>query len=122
MSTHIDAFKIGETKVVLSDDEYSETYGSVEYTQVTEAGTTRRDTVRVGFLSSLSITIKTDDTTRATFDSAVKQDSLTLTIWSEGASTTWACYISSYKCQLIRDTDSTVYWQIQATFSDLEAS
>lgn len=122
MPTHIDAFSIGETTVTLNDDEYTEKYGFAEYTQLTEAGTTRRDTVRIGFLSELKITITTDETTRAVFDSAAKQDSLTLSLWSEGASTTWSCYISSYECNLVRDTSTTVYWQISCTFNDLEAS
>ena len=122
MPLHIEKFKIGQTTVTLNDDEYTEKYGNVEYTQVTEAGTTRRDTVRIGFLSELNIAITTDETTRAVFDLAAKQDSLTLTLWSEGAETTWACFMTNYQCQLVRDTDSTVYWRITCTFRDLEAS
>ncbi len=122
MSTHIDAFKIGETKVTLTDDSYSETYSSVEYTQTTEAGTTRRDTVRVGFLSELSISLRTDDTVKGVFDDAVKEDSLTLTIWKEGATATWVCYMTDYKTNLIRDTTTTVFWELSCTFRDLEAS
>ena len=117
---HIDAFKIGNTAVVLSDDEYNETYSSYEYTQMTEAGTTRRDTVRVGFLSALEIKIRTDATTKAVFDNAVKEDSLTLTLYKEGATTTWSCYMTDYKTKLIRDTATTVYWEISCVFRDLE--
>ena len=118
---HIE-LKIGNTAVTLNDDQYSETYSSVEYTSSTEAGTTRRDTVRVGFLSELSISLRTDDTVKAVFDSAVKEDSLSLTIWKEGAETTWACYMTDYKTKLIRDTATTVFWELSCTFRDLEAS
>ena len=119
---HIDEFMIGSTKVVLSDDNYSETYSSVEYTGTTEAGTTRRDTVRVGFLSALDITIRTDASTKAVFDLAVKEDSLTLTLWKEGAKTTWKCFITDYKTKLIRDTTNTIFWEISCRFNDLEES
>lgn len=119
---HIDAFKIGNTAVILSDDDYNEVYSSYEYTQMTEAGTTRRDTVRVGFLSELQITIRTDATTKAIFDSAVKEDSLTLTLYKEGSTTTWVCYMTDYKTKLIRDTATTVFWEISCTFRDLEES
>ena len=119
---HIDAFKIGNTAVALNDDEYRETYSSYEYTQMTEAGTTRRDTVRVGFLSELQITIRTDATTKAVFDSAVKEDSLTLTLYKEGSTTTWECFMTNYKTKLIRDTSTTVYWEISCSFMDLEES
>ena len=118
---HIE-LKIGNTAVVLNDDQYNETYSSAEYTQATEAGTTRRDTIRVGFLSALDITIRTDDTVKAVFDSAVKEDSLSLTIWKEGAESTWACYMTDYKTKLIRDTATTVFWELSCTFRDLEAS
>lgn len=121
---HIDAFKIGNTNIRLSDDSYAVKYSSVEYTQTTEAGTVRRDTVRVGFLSQLSISIKTDNTVKAVFDSAVKEDSLTLTIWDdfENSSTTWTCFISDYSASLIRDTSNSVFWELNCTFSDLEAN
>ena len=120
---HIDAFKISGTTVQLNDEEYSEKYSSVEYTQQTEAGTTHRDTVRVGFLSELNIKITTTGTVKALFDEAVKEDFITLTIYStdEGASVTWRCYVSDYQASLVRDTTSATYWNIQATFSDLEA-
>lgn len=121
---HIDSFKIGSTNIRLSDDSYGVKYSSVEYTQTTEAGTVRRDTVRVGFLSQLSISIKTDNTVKAVFDSAVKEDSLTLTIWDdlENSSTTWTCFISDYSASLIRDTSNSVFWELNCTFSDLEAN
>ena len=115
-------FKIGNTAVTLNDDEYTETYSSAEYTQMTEAGTTRRDTVRVGFLSELSIKIRTDETTKGVFDLAVKEDSLSLTIWKEGAERTWDCYMADYQTKLIRDTTTTVYWELSCTFRDLEES
>jgi hypothetical protein len=118
---HIELY-IGETEVTLNDDEYNETYSSYEYTQMTEAGTTRRDTVRVGFLSALDITIRTDDTVKGVFDDAVKEDSLSLTIWKEGAETTWDCYMTDYKTKLIRDTATTVFWELSCTFRDLEES
>lgn len=116
---HIE-LKIGNTAVTLNDDEYRETYSSYEYTQMTEAGTTRRDTVRVGFLSELQITIRTDATTKAIFDSAVKEDSLSLKIWKEGAEATWDCYMTDYKTKLIRDTSTTVFWELSCVFRDLE--
>lgn len=120
MAQHIDAFKIGNTAVTLSDDDYFEVYSSYEYTQMTEAGTTRRDTVRVGFLSELQITIRTDDSTKAVFDTAVKQDSLTLTLYKEGAEDTWVCYMANYKNKLIRDTSTTCFWELSCSFFDLE--
>jgi len=121
---HIDAFKINGTTVTLNDEEYSEKYTSVEYSQQTEAGTTHRDTVRVGFLSALNIKITTVGAVKAIFDSAVKQDSLTLTIYSdsEAAPISWVCFISDYSASLVRDTLGETYWNIQATFSDLEAA
>jgi len=119
---HIDSFKIGNTAVVLNDDEYSETYSSYEYTNTTEAGTTRRDAVRVGFMSELSISIRTDSTTKSVFDQAVKEDSLTLTLYKEGATTTWTCFMTDYKTKLIRDTSTTVYWELSCVFKDLEES
>ena len=119
---HISAFAIGGVNVQLTDDSYSETYSSVEYTAQTEAGTTRRDTVRTGFLSELSISITADDTTKAKFDDAVAEDSLVLTLYdsTSGTSKTWDCYISSYSASLIRDTDDNVFWSVSATFNDLE--
>lgn len=120
MAAHIDAFKIGNTAVTLSDDDYNEVYSSYEYTQLTEAGTTRRDTVRVGFLSELQITIRTDDSTKAVFDAAVKEDSLTLTLYKEGAEDTWDCYMANYKTKLIRDTSTTCFWELSCSFFDLE--
>ena len=120
MAQHIDAFKIGNTAVTLSDDEYNETYSSYEYTQLTEAGTTRRDAVSVGFLSALEIKIRTDDSTKAVFDTAVKQDSLTLTLYKEGAEDTWSCFMTDYKTSLIRDTSTTCFWEISCVFRDLE--
>lgn len=121
---HIDSFAIGSTVVSLNDDEYTEKFSSVEFTKQTEAGTTHRDTVRVGFLSELGIKITTTGTVKAVFDSAVKEDSLTLTLYStaEAKAVTWTCFISSYSASLVRDTKDTTYWTIQATFSDLEAS
>ena len=118
---HIE-LKIGNTAVTLNDDQYSETYSSVEYTSSTEAGTTRRDTVRVGFLSELSISLRTDETTKGVFDDAVKEDSLTLTIWKEGATATWDCYMANYSAKVIRDTATTTFWDISCSFFDLEAS
>lgn len=120
MAQHIDAFKIGNTAVTLSDDDYNEVYSSYEYTQLTEAGTTRRDTVRVGFLSELQITIRTDDSTKAVFDAAVKEDSLTLTLYKEGEEDTWDCYMANYKTKLIRDTSTTCFWELSCSFFDLE--
>lgn len=117
---HIDAFKIGNTAVALNDDNYNEVYSSYEFTQMTEAGTTRRDTVRVGFLSELQITIRTDATTKAVFDAAVKEDSLKLTLYKEGSTTTWNCYMTDYKTKLIRDTSTTVFWELSCVFRDLE--
>lgn len=121
---HIDSFKIGSTLIDLNDEEYTEKYSSAEYTQLTEAGTTHRDTVRVGFLSELNIKITTTGTVKALFDSAVQQDSLTLTIYSDlnSQAVTWTCFISDYSASLVRDTTDNTYWSLQVTFSDLEAS
>ena len=124
MTTHIDAFAIDGVKVVLNDDNYSEKRGFAEYTKQTEAGTTRRDVIRIGYLAELSIKIKTTGTVKATLESAAAQDSVELTIWSDGDSTTttWDCFISSFTADLVRDTDTATYWNISVTFKDLEAS
>ena len=124
MTTHIDAFAIDGVKVVLNDDNYSEKRGFAEYTKQTEAGTTRRDVIRIGYLAELSIKIKTTGTVKATLESAAAQDSVELTIWSDGDSTTttWDCFISSFTADLVRDTDTATYWDVSVTFTDLEAS
>lgn len=124
MATHIDAFAIDGVKVVLNDDNYSEKRGFAEYTKQTEAGTTRRDVIRIGYLAELSVKIKTTGTVKATLEDAAAQDSVELTIWSDGDSntTTWDCFISSFTADLVRDTDTATYWDISVTFKDLEAS
>lgn len=121
---HIDAFAINGTTIQLSDTSYTEKYSSVEYTQLTEAGTRHRDAIRVGYLEELSVTLTTTGTVKTTFDYAAASDSVTLTIWSDGYNTniTWTCYVSSYSADLVRDTTNNTYWEIKITFTDLEAS
>src|SRR5574344_2213481 len=111
---HIDCFNIDGTTVQLTDDSYTETYASVEYTQTTEAGTTRRDTSRVGFLSALDIKITADENIKRIFDSAVKSNSISLTLYdaASGAAKTWSCYISSYSAELLRDLSSGTLWNV----------
>ena len=122
--THIDAFAIDGVKVVLNDDAYTEKRGFVDYAKQTEAGTTRRDVIRIGYLAELSVKIRTTGTVKATLEAASQQDSVELTIWSDGgnASTTWTCYIDSFDANLIRDTDTATFWDVSVTFKDLEAS
>lgn len=123
-TTHIDAFAIDGVKVVLNDDTYTEKRGFAEYTKETEAGTTRRDVIRIGYLAELSVKIKTTGTVKATLEDAAAQDSVELTIWSDGdnSSTTWTCFVSSFTADLIRDTSTATYWDVSVTFKDLEAS
>ena len=124
MSFHIDAFSIGNTRVDLNDDQYTEKKGFAEYTNQTEAGTTRRDVIRIGYLAELSIKITTTGTVKTTFDTASEAASLELTIWDDGANAakTWDCYLADYTADLVRDTSTTTYWNITATFKDLEES
>lgn len=124
MSFHINAFAIDGVKVSLNDDQYTEKKGFVEYTRQTEAGTTRRDVVRIGYLAELSIKIKTTGAVKTTFDTAAEASAIELTIWddSANASTTWDCYLADYTATLERDTSTATYWTITATFKDLEAS
>lgn len=121
MATHIDAFAINGTTIQLSDTTYTEKYSSVEYTQMTEAGTRRRDTVRAGYLEKLSVTLTTTGTVKTAFDTAAASDSVALTIWSDSAnsSKTWICYVSDYSANLVRDTSTDTYWEISITFTDL---
>lgn len=118
---HIDAFSIDYVKIELSDTQYSEKYSSVEYTQTTEAGTRRRDTVRTGFLDELSVTLTTTGTVKKKFDDAAKADSITLGMWSTFYNTSigWDCYVSDYSANLVRDTSTDTYWEISVTFKDL---
>ena len=124
MATHIDAFAIDGVKVVLNDDTYNEKRGFVDYAKQTEAGTTRRDVIRIGYLAELSIKIRTDGTVKATLEGASQQDSVELTIWSDedNATTTWTCYIDEFDANLVRDTDTATFWDVSVTFKDLEAS
>ena len=124
MSFHIDAFSIGNTKIDLNDDQYTEKKGFVEYTNQTEAGTTRRDVVRIGYLAELSIKITTTGTVKTTFDTAAESPSLELTIWDDGANNSkkWDCFLAEYTADLVRDTSTATYWTITATFKDLEES
>lgn len=124
MSFHIDAFSIDGVKVVLNDNNYSEKRGFVDYKRQTEAGTTRRDVIRIGYLAELSIKIRTTGTVKATIEDAAAQDSVELTLWSDGdnASTTWDCFIDSFSADLVRDTNTATYWDVAVTFKDLEAS
>ena len=124
MATHIDAFAINGTKIALSDTAYTEKRGFAEYTKQTEAGTTRRDTVRIGYLAELSVKFETVGAVKAALDTAAVQNSLTLTLWSDSsnAPTPWTCYISDYSADLVRDTESATYWDVSVTFKDLEAS
>lgn len=122
MAFHIDAFAIDGVKVALNDDNYSEKKGFVEYSKQTEAGTTRRDVIRIGYLAELSIKITTTGTIKSVFDTAAEQNALELTIWddSANASKTWDCYLADYTADLVRDTSTATYWNITATFKDLE--
>ena len=121
---HIDAFAINGTTIQLSDTSYTEKYSSVEYTQLTEAGTRHRDTVRAGFLDELSVALTTTGTIKKKFDDAAKADSITLGMWSTYYNTSigWYCYVSDYSANLVRDTPTETYWEIKITFTDLEAS
>ena len=124
MSTHIDAFAINGTKIALTDDSYNEKRGFAEYTGQTEAGTTRRDVVRIGYLAELAVKIAVTGSIKATFDTAAAQDSLTLRIWQDNGSKAknWECYIDSYTADLVRDTENGTYWDISITFKDLGES
>lgn len=118
---HIDAFSIDNVKIELSDTQYSEKYSSVEYTQLTEAGTRRRDTVRAGFLNQLSVTLTTTGTVKKTFDVAAASDSVRVGLWNTFYNTSigWDCYVSDYSANLVRDTSTDTYWEINITFTDL---
>lgn len=120
---HIDAFSIDYTYIQLSDTSYTEKYSSVEYTQTTEAGTRRRDTVRTGFLDELSVTLTTTGTIKKKFDDAAKADSVRVELWSTYYNTSigWYCYVSDYSANLVRDTATETYWEISVTFKDLIA-
>ena len=120
---HIDAFSIDNTYIQLSDTSYTEKYSSVEYTQTTEAGTRRRDTVRTGFLDELSVTLTTTGTIKKKFDDAAKADSVLVGLWSTYYNTSigWYCYVSDYSASLVRDTATETYWEISVTFKDLIA-
>lgn len=121
MSFHIEAFAIDGVKIALDDDNYTETYGFVDHNRQTEAGTTRRDVVRIGYLAELSIKINTTGAVKKKFDEAADDDSLTLTLWNTktDSTRTWTCYIDDYKAQAIRDTATETYWSISCTFKDL---
>ena len=124
MAAHIDAFAINGVLFRLTDDQYTEERGFYDYTKQTEAGTTRRDVVRLGYLKSLSIRITGDDTKKQTLETAAKEASLTVTIYSDnlGHSTTWNCYMSDLTADLIRDTPTEILWSLSFTLNDLEAS
>ena len=124
MATHIDAFAINGTKIALSDDNYTEKRGFAAYTNQTEAGTTRRDVIRIGYLAELTVKIRTVGTVKATFDQSAALDSITLKLWQDNGSKAknWDCYIADYTADLVRDTDSATYWDISATFRDLGES
>lgn len=122
MAAHIDAFSINGVVFGLTDDQYTEERGFYEYTKQTEAGTTRRDAVRIGYLKSLSIRITGDETKKQTLESAADDASLTVKIHNGSTSVDWTCYMSSLSADLIRDTPTETLWSLSFTLNDLEAS
>lgn len=121
---HIDAFAVNGVKIELTDDKYTEKTGFVDYAKQTEAGTTRRDVIRIGYLEELTVNIRTVSSVKATLEAAAAQGRLTLRLWRDGNSSAryWYCFISSFSADLIRDTAAEVYWDVSVTFKDLEAS
>ena len=115
--------KLDGSTLELTKDNYKEALRSVEETHTTEAGTTIRMITRLG-IYELDVSITGTEAQKKQLDSAVLQESLTVTVWDESAEgqVDHQMYIdpSSYSSTLIVEDGTHRYYKLSFTLKDLE--
>lgn len=114
---------LNNTELSISNDSYKESLGSIEEIHVTEAGTKIRTISKIG-IYGLSVSYRGTEEEKILLDSAVQQDSLSVSVWDETshALVTHQMYIdpASYSSSLIVEDDDHRYYELSFTLEDLE--
>ena len=120
------AFKItlilNSTTLDLTNDQYSESYSSVDSRNTSEAGTTLRAVTRTG-IRKMSISYECIEADKIALEALTKLSSVTATLYDEttSANVTWTCFVDGFKADLQIEDSSHRYYKVSFTLNDLES-
>ena len=112
---------LNSTTLDLTNDQYSESYSSVDSRNTSEAGTTLRAVTRTG-IRKMSISYACTETDKIALEALAKLSSVTATLYDETTATnvTWICFVDGFKADLQIEDNSHRYYKVSFTLNDLE--
>ena len=115
------ALKLDGTTLNLTNDQYSESFSSVDSRSISEAGTTLRAVTRTG-IRKMSISYECTETDKIALEALAKLSSVTATLYDEttSANVTWTCFVDGFKADLQIEDGSHRYYKVSFTLNDLE--
>jgi hypothetical protein len=114
--------KLNNDTLELTNDKYEESYKNVDSLNVSEAGTNLRAVIRTA-IPTLSISYICDATEKKKLDGFARASSLLAQKWDEysDAVDSWACFMDGYTANLIVETPTTRFYNINFKLIDLES-
>ena len=115
------ALKLDNTTLDLTNDQYSESFSSVDSRNTSEAGTTLRAVTRTG-IRKMSVSYECTETDKIALEALAKLSSVTATLYDEttAANVTWTCFVDGFKADLQIEDNRHRYYKVSFTLNDLE--